>query len=118
MEKRRNCFSPLFHNIFCLLLDVHVSAGTIFPLRDKRLFEISEFEITRVNCMPKIKSENNNIGICKGFYFCMFFYFIFLLSFLFFFFFFFFFFQNDLLMTSAVIICTGYTIFANSLQIL
>ena len=42
--------SPLFYNIFCLLLDVHVSAGTRFSLRDKRLFEISEFEITRVDC--------------------------------------------------------------------
>ena len=53
MEKRRNLeqFSPLFHNIFfCLLLDVHVWAGTRFSLRDKRLFEMSEFEITRVNC--------------------------------------------------------------------
>ena len=43
--------SPLFHNIFYLLLDFHVYAGTRFSLRDKRLFEISEFEITRVNCM-------------------------------------------------------------------
>ena len=58
MEKRRNCSlgetSPLFHNIFCLLLDVRVSAGTRFSLRDKRLFEISEFEITRVNCIDKL----------------------------------------------------------------
>ena len=58
MEKRRNCSlganSPLFHSIFCLLLDVHVSAGTGLSLRDKRLFEISEFEITRVNCILKI----------------------------------------------------------------
>ena len=55
MEKRRNCslgaISSLFHNIFCLLLDVLVSVGTRFSLRDKRLFEISEFEITRVNCI-------------------------------------------------------------------
>ena len=54
MEKRRNCslgaISPLFHNIFYLLLDFHVKAGTRFSLRNKRLFEISEFEITRVNC--------------------------------------------------------------------
>ena len=42
--------SPLFHNIFYLLSDFHVSAGTRFSLRDKRLFEISEFEITRVKC--------------------------------------------------------------------
>ena len=54
MEKRRNCslgaISPLFHNIFYMLLDFHVQAGTSFSLRDKRLFEISEVEITRVNC--------------------------------------------------------------------
>ena len=39
--------SPLFHNIFYLLLDFHVQTGTRFSLRDKRLFEISEFEIAR-----------------------------------------------------------------------
>ena len=41
--------SLLFHNIFYMLLDFHVQAGTRFSLRDKRLFEISEFEIARVN---------------------------------------------------------------------
>ena len=46
--------SPLFHNIFCRLLDVRVSAGTRFSLQDKRLFEISEFEITRVDCISHI----------------------------------------------------------------
>ena len=55
MEKRRNCslgaISPLFYNIFHLLLGFHVQAGTRFSLRDKRLFEISEVEITRVNCI-------------------------------------------------------------------
>ena len=55
VEKRRNCslgaISPLFHNIFYILLDFHVKAGTRFSLRDKRLFEISEVEITRVNCI-------------------------------------------------------------------
>ena len=54
MEKRRNCslgaISPLFHNIFYLLLDCHVLAGIRFSLQDKRLFEISEVEIVRVNC--------------------------------------------------------------------
>ena len=53
VEKRRNCslgaISPLFHNIF-YMLDFHVKVGTRFSLRDKRLFEISEVEITRVNC--------------------------------------------------------------------
>ena len=55
MEKRRNCslgaISPLFHNIFYFLSDFHVLEGTRFSLRDKQLFKISEFEITRVNCI-------------------------------------------------------------------
>ena len=33
--------------------DFHVKAGTRSSLRDKRLFEISEVEITRVNCIRK-----------------------------------------------------------------
>ena len=36
---------------FYLLLDFHVKAGTRFSLRDKWLFEISEVEIPRVNCI-------------------------------------------------------------------
>ena len=55
MEKRRNCslraISPLFHNISYQLLDFHAEAGTRVSLRDKRLFEISEVEIMRVNCI-------------------------------------------------------------------
>ena len=55
MEKRRNCslgaICPFFHNIFYLLLDFHVYAETRILLRDKRLFEISEVEITRVDCI-------------------------------------------------------------------
>ena len=50
--------SPLFHNIFYMLLDFHVKAGTRFSLRDKRLFEISEVEITRVNCTSTIYMQN------------------------------------------------------------
>ena len=42
----------LFSTIFCcLLVDLCVKTGTRFSLRDKRLFEISEFEITRVDCI-------------------------------------------------------------------
>ena len=44
-----------------MLLDVHVSAGTRFSLRDKRLFEINEFEITGVNC---IVSPTRSVSIC------------------------------------------------------
>ena len=58
MGKRRNCslgaISPVFHNILYLLLDLLFYAGTRFLLRDKRLFEISEVEITRVNCIIKM----------------------------------------------------------------
>ena len=50
----------LFPTIFCcLLVDLCVKTGTRFSLRDKRLFEISEFEITRVDCI----SENIVITI-------------------------------------------------------
>ena len=52
MEKRRNCsegaISLLFHNI--LLLVSRSLCVSRFSLRDKPLFEISEFEITRVDC--------------------------------------------------------------------
>ena len=42
----------LFSTIFCcLLVDLCVKTRTRFSLRDKRLFEISEFEITRVDCI-------------------------------------------------------------------
>ena len=44
----------LFSTIFCyLLVALCVKTGTRFSLRDKRLFEISEFEITRVDCICK-----------------------------------------------------------------
>ena len=55
VEEGRNCslgaISPL-STIFCdLILDFCVKIMTIFSLRDKRLFEIIEVEITRVDCM-------------------------------------------------------------------
>ena len=41
----------LFSTIFrYLLLDFHVKTGTRFSLRDEQLIEISEVEITRVDC--------------------------------------------------------------------
>ena len=44
-------FLPL-STIFCYLkLDFYVKTGTRFSLRDKRLFEITEVEITRVDCI-------------------------------------------------------------------
>ena len=41
----------LLSTVFCyLLLDFHIKTGTRFSPRDKRLFEITEVEITRVDC--------------------------------------------------------------------
>ena len=41
----------LLSTIFCyLMLDFYVKTGIRFHLRDKRLFEITEVEITRVHC--------------------------------------------------------------------
>ena len=43
-------FLPL-STVFCyLMLDFYVKTGIRFSLRDKRLFEITEVEITRVDC--------------------------------------------------------------------
>ena len=45
----------LFSTIFCYLLldlqNVNIKTGTSFSVRDKRLFEINEVEITRVHCI-------------------------------------------------------------------
>ena len=47
---------PFFTLFRFLLLDLHVKTGTRFSFRDKRLFEISDVEITRVDCMSKLAS--------------------------------------------------------------
>ena len=42
----------LLSTIFCyLMLDFYVKIGIKFSLRDKRLFEITKVEITRVDCI-------------------------------------------------------------------
>ena len=42
----------LFSTIFCyLMLDFYVETRIRFSLRDKRLIEITEVEITRVDCI-------------------------------------------------------------------
>ena len=47
--------------IFCyLMLDFYVKRGIRFSLRDKRLFEITEVEITRVDCILFILFIQNN----------------------------------------------------------
>ena len=43
-------FSTIFHY---LILDFYVKTGIRFSPRDKRLFEITEVEITRVDCIKK-----------------------------------------------------------------
>ena len=50
-------FSTIFYN---LILDFCVITGTRFFLRDKRLFEITEVEITRVDC-----NFNAAKGLCQ-----------------------------------------------------
>ena len=44
-------FLPLSTIFYYLMLDLYVKTGIRFSLRDKRLFEITEVEITRVDCM-------------------------------------------------------------------
>ena len=63
-------FSTIFHN---LILDFCVIRRTRFFLRDKRLFEITEVEITRVDCICKLNSRNSSppygASAVKGFVF-------------------------------------------------
>ena len=44
-------FLPLSTIFYDLMLDFYVKTRTRFSLRDKRLFEITEVEITRVDCI-------------------------------------------------------------------
>ena len=44
-------FLPLSTIFYYLVLDFYVKTGIRFSLRDKRLFEITEVEITRVDCI-------------------------------------------------------------------
>ena len=43
-------FLPLSTIFYYLVLDFDVKTGIRFSIRDKRLFEITEVEITRVDC--------------------------------------------------------------------
>ena len=43
-------FLPLSTIFYYLVLDFYVNTGIRFSLRDKRLFEITEVEIARVDC--------------------------------------------------------------------
>ena len=44
-------FLPLSTIFYYLMLNFYVKTGVRFSLRDKRLFEITEVEITRVDCI-------------------------------------------------------------------
>ena len=44
-------FLPQSTIFYYLILDFYVKTGIRFSLRDKRLFEIIEVEITRVDCI-------------------------------------------------------------------
>ena len=51
----------LLSTIFCYLtLDFYVETRIRFFLRDKRLFEITEVEITRVDCTKKHLPEKHH----------------------------------------------------------
>ena len=50
-------FLPLSTIFYYLMLDFYVKTGIRFSLRDKRLFEITEVEITRVDC-NKLRFRN------------------------------------------------------------
>ena len=53
---------PLSSTIFCyLILDFYVKRRIRFSLRDKRLFEITEVEITRVDCIHKFLFVSLNV---------------------------------------------------------
>ena len=56
-------FLSLSTIFYYLMLDFYVKTGIRFSLRDKRLFEITEVEITRVDCIINI--IKNNIFNCK-----------------------------------------------------
>ena len=78
MEKGRNCssgaISPL-STIFCYLtLNFYVNTRIRFSLRDKRLFEITEVEITRVDCIWTLWSATDYLRIhfsAIQMYFCI-----------------------------------------------
>ena len=53
-------FLPVSTIFYYLMLDFYVKTGIRYSLRDKRLFEITEVEITRVDCTSKGKNIGYN----------------------------------------------------------
>ena len=51
-------FHPLSTIFYYLMLNFYVKTGIRFSLRDKRLFEITEVEITRVDCILYVRSAS------------------------------------------------------------
>ena len=54
-------FYPLSTLFYYLMLNFYVETGIRFSLRDKWLFEITEVEITRVDCTSV---ENSSLNAC------------------------------------------------------
>ena len=60
-------FLPLSTIFYYLLLDFYVKTGIRFSLRDKRVFEITEVEITRVDCIrlqAVLEFAPNSLFVC------------------------------------------------------
>ena len=53
-------FLPLSTIFYYLMLDFYVKTGIGFSRRDKRLFKMTEVEITRIDCNNNKDSDNNN----------------------------------------------------------
>ena len=51
-------FLPLSTIFYYLMLDFYVKTGIRFSLRDKGLFEITEIEITRVDCIINLSMRD------------------------------------------------------------
>ena len=51
-------FFPLSTIFYYLMLDFYVKTGIRFSLRDKRLFEVTEVEITKVDCIYILFNQN------------------------------------------------------------
>ena len=56
-------FHPLSTIFYYLMLNFYVKTGIRFSLRDKRLFEITEVEITRVDCICMLVNFECSVNI-------------------------------------------------------
>ena len=53
-------FLPLSTIFYYLVLDFYVKTGIRFSLRDNRLYEITEVEKTRVDCICQLRFHNKS----------------------------------------------------------